>query len=459
MAEFLLQQHYLLLLKKAVNAFAADEAAAKALETQLKNTGFAFASPYVENYIAGLQKLTGVLDDELRPAFQTLLTASGSITKSQQALSTALNVSAATGKSVQEVSQALAKGFTGQTTALTRLGAGLSKATLASGDMNEIMAQLDKKFAGQAQAKLETYAGKMDLLKVAAADATEIIGKGLINALAALGKDNSIADTTKKIETLATAISNLIAGLGVLASKLDDIGSSTGLAKVVKFLFEGTPLDLLIKAGVAAAPAASNVGGYSGIPSVQERIKTQELNARKKLVNAIKAEEALKTLKDKYDIERIGLQAALNAATDDETKLRLAEKLAILDGNAARAQEYLADRALLDISNLELLARLEQINALKELTKGALQAAFAMGAVQRGEYSNISNVPGGGGGGFEFPSQTVAMGAVQRGEYATNITLELAPNAGEFGDLIYNSFLINQRAGKSQLYNGGIKGG
>jgi hypothetical protein len=40
-----------------------------------------------------------------------------------------------------------------------------------------------------------------------------------------------------------------------------------------------------------------------------------------------------------------------------------------------------------------------------------------------------------------------------------NVTLELAPNAGEFGQLIYNSFLINQRDGKSQLYNGGIKGG
>jgi hypothetical protein len=66
--------------KKAVNAFAADEAAAKSLEVQLKNTGFAFASPYVENYIANLQKLTGVLDDNLRPAFQSLLTATQSIT-------------------------------------------------------------------------------------------------------------------------------------------------------------------------------------------------------------------------------------------------------------------------------------------------------------------------------------------------------------------------------------------
>ena len=78
--------------KKAVAAFAADEKAAKALEQQLKNTGYQFSAPGVEKYISNLQKSTGVLDDELRPAFQQLLTVTGSITKSQDALSTALNV-------------------------------------------------------------------------------------------------------------------------------------------------------------------------------------------------------------------------------------------------------------------------------------------------------------------------------------------------------------------------------
>ncbi|NBW19314.1 MAG: hypothetical protein EBR82_66195, partial [Caulobacteraceae bacterium] len=206
--------------KKAVMAFAADEKAAKSLELQLKNTGFAFSSPDVEYYIANLQKLYGVLDDELRPAFQTLLTASGSITKSQAALSTALNVSAATGKSVQEVSQALAKGYSGQTTALTRLGAGLSKATLASGDMNKIMAELDSKFAGQAAARLDTYAGKMDKLKVIAADATEIIGKGLLDAITKLSGDTTLTTFSDQVNALATSIAKLVNGVARFASTL-----------------------------------------------------------------------------------------------------------------------------------------------------------------------------------------------------------------------------------------------
>ena len=60
--------------KSAVNAFAADEKAAKALEQQLKNTGYAFATAPIERYIANLQNTTGVVDDQLRPAFQQLLT-------------------------------------------------------------------------------------------------------------------------------------------------------------------------------------------------------------------------------------------------------------------------------------------------------------------------------------------------------------------------------------------------
>ena len=126
--------------KKAINAFARDEAAAKSLAIQLENTGNAFRVTEVEDYIASLQRLYGILDDELRPAFQTLLNATGSVTLSQQALETAINVSAGTGKDLASVVAAIAKGATGTTTALQRLGTGLNKATIASGDMNKIMA-------------------------------------------------------------------------------------------------------------------------------------------------------------------------------------------------------------------------------------------------------------------------------------------------------------------------------
>ncbi len=169
-----------------------------------------------------------MLDDQLRPAFQQLLTVTGSITKSQDALSTALNVSAATGKSLTAVTTALARGYAGNTTGLSRLGAGLDKTLLKTGDMNKIMAELNKKFAGQSAARLTTYAGKMDLLAVAAANSQEIIGKGLLDALTALGDDKSIENVTTGMENFATAISEVVVGLGQVGSKLKDLGNLPG---------------------------------------------------------------------------------------------------------------------------------------------------------------------------------------------------------------------------------------
>jgi uncharacterized protein YidB (DUF937 family) len=335
--------------KKAVAAFAADEKAAKSLEIQLKNTGYQFSAPDVEYYIANLQKMTGVLDDYLRPAFQTLLTASGSLIQSQKALAVALDVSAATGKSVEEVSAALAKGFTGQTTALSRLGAGLDKATLASGDMGKIMDELNRKFAGQSAARLDTYAGKMDKLKVATADATEIIGKGLLDALSTLGTDKSLDKFANDLNSTATAISYLVAGVASLAGEINKLfNMKIGSGSALDFILRNAPVISAYynagKSATAAANAPSSNFTYSlGANAGNELAKLQELKARKALIVTLKAEADLKKLKDKYDMERIQLTAALNQATDEETKLRLAEKLAILDGNAAMAAKYLAD--------------------------------------------------------------------------------------------------------------------
>jgi hypothetical protein len=336
--------------KKAVQAFAADEKAAKALETQLKNVGFLFSAPSVENYIANLQKTTGVLDDQLRPAFQQLLTVTGSITKSQDALNTALNVSAATGKSLSEVSAALTRAYSGNTAGLSRLGAGISKATLKTGDMDKILGELNQKFAGQAQARLTTYAGKMDLLKVASENVKEEIGKGILGALDALSKDTSIEDTTNKMENFGKATGDAITGVGVLIAELQKI---PGSKRVTDVLFGTNIFGLLGK--LAEEDAKSKAGTKANLePRSSSRIYLQQLRleskASKDLTNAKKAETAatkakseVDKLKDKFDLERIGLTLALNQATDEETKLRLKAQLAILDNNEALAKKLNAE--------------------------------------------------------------------------------------------------------------------
>ena len=338
--------------KNAVKAFMADEKAAKSLELQLKNTGFAFSAPDVEYYIANLQKTTGVLDDELRPALQKLLTVTGSITQSQKALTTALDLSAAGYGSVESISTILAKAYAGQTTALGRLGTGLSTATLKTGNMEKIMAELNQKFAGQAAARLDTYAGKMDLLAVGAANAKETIGKGLLDALSLLSKDDSIQNAVDDMDLFAKSIADATYGMAALLKKLDKF---TGLDKVdtnTLLMLASPALGLLAKYGATERNKPKSnftyeLGASAGADIARAKEATAIKNAAKLRAQenaALKAKAALQGLIDKYDVERIGLMAALNAATDEETKARLADKLAILDGNAAMAAKYLAER-------------------------------------------------------------------------------------------------------------------
>jgi hypothetical protein len=72
------------------------------------------------------------------------------------------------------------------------------------------------------------------------------------------------------------------------------------------------------------------------------QIKTG-VSLRKQENDLLKKKTAVDQLRDKFDLERIGLTAALNAATDDEIKLRLRAQLAILDNNEALAKKLLAE--------------------------------------------------------------------------------------------------------------------
>lgn len=467
--------------KRAINAFAADEKAAKSLEVQLKNTGNEFSAPAVEMYIANLQKISGILDDELRPAFQGLLTVTRSLVLSQYALNTALDVSAGTGASVGEVANAIAKGFGGQTRALKTLVPGLDEAALKSGDMNKILEELNKKFTGQSAARLTTYAGKMDLLKVASANATEIIGKGLVDALTTLSKDQSIENLSNSMENLANNTAAAIGEMAKLISKFTELTGNpsfkagmlaaalltknpTIITSVMGYIGITGALGVATKNFGLGAPNVGTPFGQAGssaeLARINEAKRIAAANGLRKTENAqIKAKTELEKLKDKYDVERINLMQALNLATDEETKLRIAEKLAILDGNAAKAQEYLAADNAYDW-------RLQEIESLKELTAAQYKAASSMTtladwvAYRAGERGDKISTNAAAAAGMSFPSSApVAMGAVQRGEY-TDVTVNV--NAGtivaeqELQGLITDTVRVALKSGNKLLPAGSI---
>jgi hypothetical protein len=390
--------------KNAIKAFAADEKAAKALEVQLQNLGYGLSAPGVELYIASLQKMYGVLDDDLRPAFQSLITASGSLAQSQRALDVALNISAATGKSLEEVSSALAKGFQGQTKGIAGLAAGIDKATLASGDMNKILDELNAKFAGQAAARLDTYAGKMDALKVASSNASEIIGKSLIESLQALSGSTDIQTVTSQMEAFATEVGFAISEIAKLIGLLNTpIVAGKGILGILgELIFPGgNPFRQAAKirdkdkkypggSGFTYDNSGSVAAAQARAAELKNLKEKNRVNAQ--LLAVDKAKLALSDLAKKFDVERLGLQAALNTATDEETKLRIKAQLALLDQDAALAKKYNAE--------LEAAAGLNALNAATRgltLQMGAsisdIQKYLAASSVQVAQYQAMGAVP------------------------------------------------------------------
>jgi phage-related protein len=165
-----------------VKAAIEDEAAQIRLATSLKNatgaTNEMIAS--VEKQILKTSLATGVADDQLRPALSRLALSTGDVTKAQDLLSLALDISQATGKGLDSVANSLGKAYDGNTAALGKLGIGLSAAELKSMSFTEVQTKLSDLFGGAAAENSKTFAGRMQILKVTFDEAKESVGAKLL---------------------------------------------------------------------------------------------------------------------------------------------------------------------------------------------------------------------------------------------------------------------------------------
>jgi hypothetical protein len=348
-----------------------------------------------------MQKTYKVLDDDLRPAFQTLLTATGDLSTSQSALELALDISAGTGKSLASVTAALAKGYAGNTTALSRLGAGLDKALIATGDMDKITGALSAKFKGQALGATKTYAGQMDALAVSSANVKETIGKGILDALAIFSGDgtNGINAATTAMEDFAVTIADAVVGFAELSKAVKDSFIGEILYKAMK----GSAVALLLKAlgnyGKSKGNEASKTAAYTSTsmyftPETAERakitktLKTQN-GVEKEKERLAKADLAAKKkqaemdeLKKKFDVGRINLEVALANAKDDAEKTRIKSLLTIADDDVNSAAKRLAE---LDKANKDkLTAEYTAAVSLGNLAEASRLAALGLKGITIG---------------------------------------------------------------------------
>jgi len=168
-----------------VKSAIADAAAQEKLAITLRNvTGATDAQiKATETYITKTSLAKGVTDDELRPSLERLARATGDVTSAQKLQALALDVAAGTGKSLESVTNALAKAQEGSTTALGKVGVGLTRAELAGMSAEQVFAKLGDTFENQATAKANTFQGQMDRLKIAFDEAKETVGTFILQAI------------------------------------------------------------------------------------------------------------------------------------------------------------------------------------------------------------------------------------------------------------------------------------
>lgn len=358
--------------KASVQAFVADDKAARVLSRTLTNLGLAFADPSVKTFIGDLEKQYGVLDDFLRPAYQKLLTTTGDLTKSQDLLKTALDLSAQSGESVVSVASDLGRAYAGNTKGLQKYSLGLTKAQLTAMSFEEILAKITEISKGQAAVAANTYAGKLDKLNVAAANASETIGGALVDAFATIAGDGNLDKAIDKIDLLAQGIATLISP-SRMKSLFAGVDLKYGLIPMNK------PATNYGAAQQSPGERAAAVA-YNKKLAAQKREELAMLAAKNKATKEEaqmkKDQAALDELKKKFDLERIGLNVALNQATDEETKARIRAQIAILDETGKTAQA--ANDALVKAQADKLKQEMEATTALNNLATSAAGAAGSL---------------------------------------------------------------------------------
>ena len=349
--------------KASVKAAAADQKAQQQLALALKNVGLERDAATSEALIQRLQSEYGIVDDLLRPAYQSLAIATRDTAESQRLLNLSLDISAATGKDLGSVTTALSRAYLGNNTALSRLGVGISKADLKAKSFYEITTDLQDTFKGSATAAANTFQGSMDKLGVASANVSEIIGTSLIDALKGLGDENSVDDLAASMERVAQRTGDIIRGIGVLINKLKQLPGMPDFS----VLYDISYLRLLEKIG--SNSRAGSAGGFpQGPPSDLTRQFPTQTAQTKVAKDTLKInKESLKLAKARavFDLQKIQIEAALKGKISEEDNIRLKLMKAILEENLTDVEKYQKALEKAQEKSKELAEILAKVKALE----------------------------------------------------------------------------------------------
>jgi hypothetical protein len=257
-------------LGEATKAAIEDRKSQELLAVSLRNTMDATDEQIssVEESIKQLSLQAAVADDELRPAYAKLAIATKDVGETNRLMAIALDASAATGKSLDAVAQAMARSLAGNDTALTRLIPSLKNSKNPIDDMA-------KAFSGAsvAAANLDPY----QKMQIQFGEIQEEIGTVLLPVLDEFVTWLNTDHGKKFIEDVVTITKDLLTvfkdvALWVVANKdwllplVKGIAAVTVAWKAVTTAVTATRSAIaLATAAQLAFNAAASAGGVGGV--------------------------------------------------------------------------------------------------------------------------------------------------------------------------------------------------
>ena len=403
--------------KSAISAFAAQEKQLNLFKNSLRTIGFDFATSDSLAFLNSLKLQYGVVDEQLIPAYQQLLTTTRSLAATQNLTNIALDIAARQNISVTAAADALSKAYLGNTKSVGALGLGISKATLASGDFSAILKEITNITKGSAASAADTFSGKLAKIKVAADSAKVSIGAGLVEALMQISKSTDIDQLQSKIINFGNSAAETLANVGkaisdnivllksfaiVLAAAFTVnkiatfIASVQAIVKVVKTL-----RNALIASAVARnflfnpiGAVALTAGMFAAIGLVTkgvEALSDSTTRATENLLNLFGASKALGVGGDQGGAAKFAEGAAARATKDAKSAAAAQLKATKAQTKAQQDQAKLNKaKTLFDIDQIQIIAALQGRLTEDEKLRLSLQMALIQGnATEADRLSNL----------------------------------------------------------------------
>jgi len=222
----------------AVKAAAEDEKSRKSLEQTIRASTQATEDQIagIDTYITKQSIATATTDEVIRPALARLIRSTNDVQKAQELLDLAQNISAATGKDLSSVTNALGKAYDGSTGALGKLGLGIDASVLKHGDLNQIVGTLKSTYGGFIANEATNFEFQTKQITIALNETKEKIGYALLPIVKEFA-DYVLATVVPNIQAFAAGLTgdnSVTAGITDATKGAYEFGQQ--LVSVIKFV-------------------------------------------------------------------------------------------------------------------------------------------------------------------------------------------------------------------------------